>query len=233
MNLRKKSKTLVLIPARLNSTRFPNKPLIDLNGKTMIRTVFDKCESFGYDTLVLTDSYSIMNEVPNGNALITNRCDNGTDRCMGVIDTVIKDYDKYINVQGDNPDVTEEVLSSIEDKLDCCDVVNAYTNLHFDSIDNKDHVKAIITNDVIHWYTRSSVSYGYKVLGFHGYRSGLSELWNYFKKYEGEKYEDVEQLRWIENNKELNGVYVPFSGIEINNQHDYESWKISNNSKII
>ena len=107
MKLRKKSNSLVLIPARLKSTRFPNKPLIDLNGKSMIRTVFDKCESYGYDTIVLTDSKKIMNEVPSENALMTKESDNGTSRCMSVIDTLIKEYETYINVQGDNPDVTK------------------------------------------------------------------------------------------------------------------------------
>ena len=225
---KKKNKTLVLIPARLKSTRFPHKPLIDLYGKSMIRTVFDRCESFGYDTIVLTDSELVSKEIPDDNFIITTEpADNGTDRCMNVIQNLNDSYDRYINVQGDNPDVTKEVIDKVVDKLDCCSVVNAYTDLEDNSKDNKDHVKTIITEDVIHWYTRSPVDYGYKALGFHGYSNNAIEVWKHFKKQVGEEKEGVEQLRWIENHYELNGVYVNYHGIEINTPYDYDLWKNS------
>ena len=232
LKMRKKNKTLILIPARLKSTRFPHKPLIDLYGKSMIRTVFDKCESFGYDTIVITDSELIAKEIPKDNFIITTEpADNGTDRCMNVIEKLDNPYEKYINVQGDNPDVTVEVIDKIIDKLDFCSTVNAYTDLQVDSKDNKDHVKVITTEDVIHWYTRSPVDYGYKALGFHGYNYDVCEVWKYFRKQIGEEREGVEQLRWIENHYQLNGVYLKYDGIEINTPYDYDLWKNSSYSK--
>ena len=66
-----RNKTCILIPARLRSTRLPKKLLLGLYGKSMIRTVFDKCESFGYDTLVVTDSKDIAERIPTENVFMT------------------------------------------------------------------------------------------------------------------------------------------------------------------
>jgi len=223
--MRKTNNTCILIPARLKSTRLPDKPLLDLNGKSMIRTVFDRCESFGYDTIVVTDSQKIADEIPEDNVVITEEnYDNGTDRLMHNVIDIIK-YDNYINVQGDNPDVTKNIIKTIETKLSDSLVVNAFTGLSQEEKNDRNCVKCVASNDIIHWYTRADISYGYKTLGFHGYKQGTSELWKKFKKYKEEMGEGIEQLRWIQNNITLKGVYVEFDGIEINTIEDYHKWQ--------
>jgi 3-deoxy-manno-octulosonate cytidylyltransferase (CMP-KDO synthetase) len=223
--MRKTNNTCILIPARLKSTRLPNKPLLDLNGKSMIRTVFDRCESFGYDTIVVTDSEKVADEIPEDNVVITEEnYDNGTDRLMHNVIDIIK-YDNYINVQGDNPDVTKNVIKAIETKLSDSLVVNAFTGLSQEERYDKNCVKCIVSNDIINWYTRANINYGYKTLGFHGYKQDTSELWKQFRKYKEEIGESIEQLRWIQNNVTLKGVYVEFDGIEINTMEDYQTWQ--------
>ena len=229
--IKKKSNTCILIPARLKSTRLPNKALLKLNGTTIIRTVFDKCESFGYDTIVVTDSEEIAHQVPWDNFIMTDSdYDNGTDRLMKrAIDAIWCNYDRYINVQGDNPEVTKEVVEAIDYGLVDCMAINAYTDLSEEEKKDKNAVKCIVTNNIIHWYTRANVPYGYKALGFHGYSKGASELWKQFKRYKEEKIEDVEQLRWIQNGVNLKGVYVDFKGIEVNTMEDYNKLAKSHN----
>jgi 3-deoxy-manno-octulosonate cytidylyltransferase (CMP-KDO synthetase) len=220
----KRNKTCILIPARLRSTRLPKKLLLALNDKSMIRTVFDKCEGFGYDTIVVTDSRDIADRIPIENVIMTDEdYDNGTDRLMhNVVDVI--DYENYINVQGDNPDVTRKIIKAIETKLSDSLVVNAFTSLSEEEQNDKNCVKCVVTNDIIHWYTRNKISYGYKTLGFHGYKKNTSELWKNFKRYMEEKNEGIEQMRWIQNNVTLKGVYVDFNGIEINTIDDYNLW---------
>ena len=46
----------IVIPARLNSTRLKEKMLIEFDGIPLIRLVFDKCRTMGYDCFVVTDS---------------------------------------------------------------------------------------------------------------------------------------------------------------------------------
>ena len=68
----------IVIPARIKSTRFPNKMLAELNGVPLIKHVYDICASIGLETVVLTDSEEIANIVP---ARMTGEADNGTERC--------------------------------------------------------------------------------------------------------------------------------------------------------
>ena len=97
--------TAILIPARLASTRFPEKPLKLLNGVPMIRRVYDRCLETGLDTFVLTDSKRIASLFPKGNIVVhDDPYENGTERCAGVLrDSRFDQYKQFINVQGDEP----------------------------------------------------------------------------------------------------------------------------------
>ena len=53
------SKTAILIPARYASTRFPGKPLVELDGVPMIKRVYDACIASNLPTYVLTDDRRI------------------------------------------------------------------------------------------------------------------------------------------------------------------------------
>ena len=67
-------KTVILIPARLASTRFPEKMLQPLFDKPLIRHVYDECKKSGYDTFVLTDSKKIASIIPA--AILTGKAEN-------------------------------------------------------------------------------------------------------------------------------------------------------------
>ena len=81
--------TAILIPARLASTRFPEKMLQALNGKALIKHVYDVCRNTGFDTIVLTDSKKIASIIPE--AVKPAPFDN--------IDGVSKSGDNYLTVQ--------------------------------------------------------------------------------------------------------------------------------------
>jgi 3-deoxy-manno-octulosonate cytidylyltransferase (CMP-KDO synthetase) len=104
MNIKK----LVCIPARLHSTRLPGKPLLKINGKTIIHHVHDNVSKLnGVDIVVLTDDVSIKQEVESFGGvchIITEECLNGTDRIIKYL-TLINTlkYDVIVNVQGDEP----------------------------------------------------------------------------------------------------------------------------------
>lgn len=101
---------LAIIPARFASSRFPGKPLIDLEGKPMVQRVWEraraaKCLDAVY---VATDDVSIATVVRGfgGNVLMTPKsCPSGTDRIAAAVrklDTVSDDA-VVVNVQGDEP----------------------------------------------------------------------------------------------------------------------------------
>ncbi len=109
-----KKKTAILIPARYGSTRYPGKPLAMLDSVPMIKRVYDACTASKTPTYVLTDNKTIAQCIKStgGNVYIDSKdYANGTERCAGAIESKLFDqYDQFINVQGDMPDVTLQMI---------------------------------------------------------------------------------------------------------------------------
>ena len=127
----KKNNYLVVIPSRMESTRLPRKPLIDIAGKSLIqRTCEQVAKAIPIENfLVATNHDEILNHVRNlgyNAELTSNDCLTGTDRVAEIASRY--SYDHYINVQGDepliNPDDILKIVSSIRKFPD--DVLNGY-----------------------------------------------------------------------------------------------------------
>ena len=220
--------TAIIIPARLNSTRFPKKMLAELNGYPLIKHVFDKCWNAGYETYVLTDSNEIADILPSKRVIMTSaEHENGTSRCMEVIDEVLQ-YDRYINVQGDMPDITPEIIRSVEVELQHSDVSTAYTPMDFNLRSDPNCVKMIHNRGRAHWFLRASLTYGDHHLGVYGYNREAKAMYTVSRKYIEEDIEKLEQLRWIQNGIKVGVVEVEFNGIEINTPEDLKLWEKTN-----
>lgn len=103
----KDKKVLAVIPARLQSTRLPEKPLADILGKPMIQWVYEKTSKAANisKVVVATDSQKIMKAVESfgGQAIMTSPDhQSGTDRLVEV-SRAFPEYNTIINVQGDEP----------------------------------------------------------------------------------------------------------------------------------
>jgi 3-deoxy-manno-octulosonate cytidylyltransferase (CMP-KDO synthetase) len=224
--------TAIVIPARMKSSRFPGKALIDMNGKPLIRRVFDICQTFGYDTYVLTDSKEIADVITKFNVIMTSPdCTDGTDRCLSVIGDELH-YDKYINVQGDTADPNIEVVKAIEKALDDHYVIQAHKKMTPEGQLDPTVCKMVQTNNIVHWFVRSELKYGDFALGYHGYTPEAKERWNTFTHYDEEKIEAIEAMRWIQNNDTLKTICCEDDGIEINNENDYWKWIKKNIKKV-
>ena len=122
-------KIAIVIPARLNSSRLKQKMLIKFKGEPLIKRMFDKVRSMGYDTYVVTDSSLIANVIPVQWLLKTTQADNGTHRISKVVDR-LKKYDLIMNIQGDMIDIDAWTLKPIIkecNKYNDWDVLTAYT----------------------------------------------------------------------------------------------------------
>jgi 3-deoxy-manno-octulosonate cytidylyltransferase (CMP-KDO synthetase) len=218
--------TAILIPARYASTRFPGKMMAHLNGVPLIEHVYNRCAGTGYDTYVLTDHQDVFNHM-GGKCLMTTDADNGTERCMQVIDEKLQ-YDRYINVQGDMPDITTDIIKAVERELQRSDVATAYTPMDFNLRNDPNCVKMIHNRGRAHWFLRASLTYGDHHLGIYGYNRESKAMYNISKKFPEEDIEKLEQLRWIQNGIKIGVVEVEFDGIEINTPEDLEKWQTKN-----
>jgi|TARA_R110001632_G_scaffold226626_1_gene360444 3-deoxy-manno-octulosonate cytidylyltransferase (CMP-KDO synthetase) len=219
--------TAILIPARYNSSRFPGKMMEKLNGVPLVEHVYNICAATGLDTYVLTDHQDIYNYMGANRCLMTQDAENGTERCMQVIDEVLQ-YDRYINVQGDMPDITEDIIRAVEKELQRSDVSTAYTPMDFNLRSDPNSVKMIHSRGRAHWFLRASLTYGDHHLGVYGYNREAKAMYNASTKYIEEDIEKLEQLRWIQNGMRIGAVEVEFDGIEINTPEDLEKWQIKN-----
>lgn len=144
-------KTLVVIPARMASSRFPGKPLAKIHGREMILHVCDSLPS--YQVVVATPDQVIFDTVKNAgySAFLTRtECRTGTDRLVEVAQYMPADI--YINVQGDEPLIAECDILAI-DKLkrqyhNC--VIGAVCRIDNDTND----VKCILENGILRGISR-------------------------------------------------------------------------------
>ena len=103
-------KTLIIIPSRMSASRLPGKPLLKINGKSMISHVYKKAEKADIgEVIVATEDQEIVSDVKNngGNAILTSRNhQTGTDRIFEALNLLNKkDINFIMNVQGDEPDI--------------------------------------------------------------------------------------------------------------------------------
>ena len=223
----RKDNTAILIPARYESKRFPGKPLCDLGGTSMIQRVVDACKKTKLPVYVLTDDVRISNTVKGCDLTIVSDKNfaNGTERCADGIDMISSEYKYFINVQGDMPDVTVEMIESCKELLDRYDVSTVFTDLK----DNTDpNTVKLIKNDILPyqalWCGRGFTGYGDWHLGVYGYRQEALIDYPYLFEPVEEKIEGLEQLRWLKNGYEIGCTHVEFDGIEINTPNDVDEW---------
>ena len=171
----------IIIPARIGSTRLPNKPLKDIAGKTLIERVVDQAKKTTAKSIhVATDSEEIMdhcNEI-NVEALLTSSDHKtGSDRLFESCDILkLLDQELIINIQGDEPFIDPkdiENLAQLAEKENA-NTVTLYTNLESNELENNDVVKLWLDSNIVKDFSR----YGdhlprkdaKKHIGVYGYR---------------------------------------------------------------
>tara|TARA_Y100001958_G_C21106801_1_gene455015 strand:- start:76 stop:804 length:729 start_codon:yes stop_codon:yes gene_type:complete len=115
-------KTLVIIPSRLSATRLPGKPLLKINGLSIISHVFKKAEKANIgEVIVAAEDQEIIDDVKinGGNAILTSKKHKtGTDRIHeAYLKLDRKDIDLVMNVQGDEPEVDINDISNLNKKM--------------------------------------------------------------------------------------------------------------------
>src|SRR5271156_503418 len=110
-------KILCVIPARIGSTRLARKPLALLAGKPMLQRTYEgakTCSAFT-EVVVATDSDEIAKVITDcgGKVVMTDsQIETGSDR-VAFVARQYKDMDVIVNLQGDEPFVTEPMLTAL------------------------------------------------------------------------------------------------------------------------
>ncbi|MFP3344086.1 3-deoxy-manno-octulosonate cytidylyltransferase [Halomonas sp. SIMBA_159] len=214
-------RSVVLIPARYGSSRYPGKPLVPLLGKPMVLWVAElSARAVGTENVyVATEDQRIAEVVEAAGfkaVMTTDDALTGTDRLSQAADQVAADV--YINVQGDEPLVDPADILKVRDaKLaNMGDVINGFSWVTEQEDPNSVNIPKVITTEDNKLVYMSRVALpGYKdakcapvrykkqVCIYAFTRDELQAFRNFGRKSELEYSEDIEILRFLEMNKTI------------------------------
>lgn len=141
---------LIVIPVRMNGTRLPRKPLININGIPMVQRVYNRCAQVtkANDIVVATEDQEIVDFCINNEIQVINTglAASALDRVKLVSDVIPAKF--YINVQGDEPLVNVDDIITIINKTIETDkgVIIGKTNCNESEF--HDHSKAKVVCDI-------------------------------------------------------------------------------------
>ena len=249
-------KFVAIIPARYASTRFPGKPLANMNGKLMIQRVYEQVKKSVDEVYVATDDERIFKAVENfnGNAIMTSPLHrSGTDRCKEAYKKIGIEFEVILNIQGDEPFVLPEQIDLLKACFSEKDVEIATLVKPFEVKDGLNALKNPSTPKVVLsdqseaiYFSRSVIPYMrdvpqedwmkhhifYKHIGIYGYRANILNEITELTAGILEKAESLEQLRWIENGYKIKVGITTQETIGIDTPEDLENaLKFMHNNK--
>ena len=232
-------KVLGVIPSRYDSSRFPGKPLIDLDGKSMIRRVYEGVnQSSKIDKLIVaTDDQRIVDEVQSfgGHVMMTSTDHvSGTERCIEVSDNH-GDFDILINIQGDEPLVDVAQIEQLIDVFNDQSVqiaTLASRNIVIEELSNPNRIKVVtdaqsnalyFSRSVIPNNSKQDNIYSYlKHIGLYAFTKDSLTKISSMDSCEIERLESLEQLRWMFHGEKIRVVETTIETPNIDVPEDVE-----------
>ncbi len=231
---------MIIIPARLNSSRFENKIMVDILGVPMVIRTAKQVASLD-EVVIATDSQDVVDLAKRYNikAVMTSFShQSGTDRINEAVNILkLADDEIIVNVQADEPFIEPEVVQAVINQVQKLkdrpfNMVSCYKNINSNLADDPNHVKVICddNNDAI-YFSRSKIPYHrdhyddalYKGhIGIYGF---TKKSLNYFCSLESSILEDtekLEQLRAISNKQTINMIEVNSKSFGIDTKEDLE-----------
>ena len=198
----------IIIPSRIGSTRLKNKPLIDINGESLIQRVFKIALYISPNTFVATDSELIANnlEMITSNVIMTsNEHISGTDRVHEAASKLnLNEQTLILNLQGDEPFIPNDLISQMKNNFYSlsCDIVTASNPLKsIEDIHNPSCVMVEVddSNYAKQFLRTGSLNNPMRHIGIYGYSLKTLNQLVLLKPTENEIKLKLEQLRFLEN----------------------------------
>ena len=232
-------KTLVIIPSRMSATRLPGKPLLKINGLSIITHVFKKAEEANIgEVLVATEDIEIFNDVKQngGQAILTKDTHKtGTDRVYEAFRKFdSSNIDLIMNLQGDEPLMDKEdirnlnnlmikfksrlgTLASKMTKKDLFENQNIVKVKTKENLNNTNFPEAI---DFMRKISNKNENY-YHHLGIYCYERETLKDFVSLDQSSNEIKNKLEQLRALDNKITINVALAKSSSIGVDTKEDY------------
>jgi 3-deoxy-manno-octulosonate cytidylyltransferase (CMP-KDO synthetase) len=234
---------LVLIPARMASTRLPGKPLADIAGRPMIAHVVDRAVQAGLGPVyVATDSEEIATAVAKaGGQAVMTRADHasGSDRIYEAMGRIGAGADIVVNVQGDLPTIDPaEIRAALMPLSDpAVDIATLAAEIRRPEERTSPSVVKVVGTPVGNgggaerlralYFTRATAPYGdgplYHHIGLYAYRRAALERFVRLPASVLEQREKLEQLRALEAGMRIDVAIVNGVPLGVDTPHDLET----------
>lgn len=241
-------KVLGIIPARFGSSRLEGKPLKDIEGKTMIQRVYERCILTLDNVIIATDDERIKDHVTSfgGNVVMTSvDHKTGTNRCLEALE-ILKleknfEPDVVINIQGDepllHPDQINKIVTCFEDdpKVELASLAmpagkNADLQSH-----NGCFVVLDSNNDAL-YFSRSIIPYLRDIkkedwaknhdflyhVGMYAYTPSALKKFAELSQSPLEAAESLEQLRWLQSGGKIRLAITEHETIAVDTKEDLD-----------
>jgi 3-deoxy-manno-octulosonate cytidylyltransferase (CMP-KDO synthetase) len=229
---------MIIIPARLASTRFPQKVLADIGGLPMVVRTAQRVAHLGRVVVAADDELIISTCKKYGiEAMMTSTTHkSGTDRineCANILN--LADDEIVINVQADEPFIETEVVEMLLKRLKMLKqngeefiMASCYNSINDEAAKDPNLVKVVLDNDDnAIYFSRSLIPYNrgggaqyFGHIGIYGFsKKSLHDFCN-LSDAPIEDIEKLEQLRAIYHQKKISMVKVASTGFGIDTEED-------------
>jgi 3-deoxy-manno-octulosonate cytidylyltransferase (CMP-KDO synthetase) len=231
---------MIIIPARLKSSRFPEKILADILGLPMVIRTAKRVEAID-NVVIATDCNEVIKLAQQYNikAVMTSELHNsGTDRINEAANILGLDDDEVVvNVQADEPFIEPDVVQAVIDRVKVSKndftMVSLYKEINSSLADDPNHVKVIVdeNGDAI-YFSRSKIPYNrdhyvdisyFGHLGIYGFSKKSLNKFCSLPVSSLENIEKLEQLRAISCGEKISMVKVDSKSFGIDTKEDLEN----------
>ena len=229
-------KTLIIIPARMASQRFPNKPMALIDGIPMIQRVWEKAKLANIGEVVVACCEKIVFDKINsigGTAIMTNPdLPSGTDRVYEIINNHpnANQFECIINLQGDMPLVNPNDIQKVSIPLmQGFDIGTLVTHISKEEERNINITKAKVNwikkdniGEAIDFYKKPKKIYKniYHHIGIYSFRINSLKKFIGLKPSENELFHKLEQWRALDSNMTIGTKYIDESYFGVDTEED-------------
>tara|TARA_E500000331_G_C17141354_1_gene662888 strand:+ start:102 stop:836 length:735 start_codon:yes stop_codon:yes gene_type:complete len=236
-------KTIIVIPSRLSASRLPGKPLLKINGLSIISHVVKKAQDANIgEVYVATEDQEIIDDVKQngGQAILTSKVHRtGTDRIYEVIKKLdIPDVDLVMNLQGDEPLMNIEDIKNLNNRMinSNCKLGTLASNIIDKNLHDQKNVVKVITKESLNTshfpeainFLRLSKNINkniYHHLGIYCYQLDILKKFVSYNQSSNEIKNKLEQLRALDNNIKINVALAKSSPIGVDTTEDFVAIK--------
>ena len=231
-------KTLVIIPSRLSASRLPGKPLLKINGLSIISHVYKKAEEANIgEVLVAAEDQEIVDDVKSngGQAILTTKKhQTGTDRIYEAIEKIdSSNVDLIINLQGDEPlmnidDIRHLNSQMIKNDAELGTLASKISDKGF--FKNQNIVKVVTKNSLNNINFSEAINFfrdtleqnenTYHHLGIYCFKKEVLKKFVFLNRSQNEIKNSLEQLRALDNNIKINVALAKASPIGVDTEED-------------